>query len=72
MRNLVAAHRGVLGVRSSTVPDLPLASAVFDSVADRMVCTFGPNEDFNSIEMQIIEVSFVLQDCSFIIGEAED
>ncbi|ANB12424.1 Elongator subunit IKI3 [Sugiyamaella lignohabitans] len=51
MRNLVTAHRGVLTVRSETVPDLPLAWSEFDPFADTMICTYGPSADFRNVSV---------------------
>lgn len=57
MRNLIAAHRGILHVSSLEEPDVPLAKVCIDPVSDSIFCAFGPSNYTNNVEIQRISVS---------------
>jgi hypothetical protein len=57
MRNLIAAHRGLLQVTSLEEPDLPLAKVSIDAASDSILCAFGPGPETKTIEIQRISVS---------------
>ncbi|CDR38690.1 CYFA0S02e04588g1_1 [Cyberlindnera fabianii] len=44
MRNLVCLNRGRVSATSQTAPDLPLCSALFDTVNDSLTLCLGPGE----------------------------
>ncbi|KAK9365136.1 IKI3 family-domain-containing protein [Lipomyces kononenkoae] len=52
MWNLLPIQRSRISVQSVSVPDLPLSSTFFDAVNDALICTFGPSEEFQCIEIQ--------------------